>query len=387
MSRRDKLTKYCKLKPLDTLFNKYKIVSRLGKGRFSIVYHAVDNENRQYAVKVYRRGSSNKDYFDNELDICRSIHENRFQDGSKYVIGYVEAFAHLHLRNQNINSVHPCITYNLLGDSVRDLLEYIDSGLPIDTVKRMSRELFSGLAFLHRCGIVHCDIKTENVLLTRKIDSIQNNDQISIVIADIGSSTFTDKLFSRRIGTQEYLSPEALFMLDFGPATDVWSAMCLVYELVTGVFLFNLDEFDDALLNIEGGDEDAPDDEASDDTEISSGVSSEDSMETDIRRRDDSKEDYELCLKHLVLMESLMGPMPSKLTRHVNASRYYNRKGHLRGNPVIARTSISKMLSSEFDEISEDDCRDVEKFISCGLKYLPEERANAQAILTHPWLA
>lgn len=366
-----KLTKYCKLPQTALLNNKYKVVDRLGKGRFSIVYLVEDSNGRRFAVKIYRRGNSNKEYFDNELLIGRTIHDNRFHEGSKYVVQYVDAFAHLHLRD-NITSVHPCIVYNLLGSPLSDLLDYVGGGLSLANVRKITREILAGLSFLHRLRIVHTDIKAENILLTRSIDDVTCDDEISVVVADIGSATFADDIFSRKIGTQEYLSPEGVMCYEFDTSTDIWSVMCLVYEMTTGGHLFDVDSADPDIL------EDAPD-IGGYDTEESSGVSSD--SDTDLPR---PNKEYETNRTHLALMESLLGPMPIKMTRK---SEYHNNRGKLKGNPKITQTSIRDTLARDFDDIAEADCLGVESFLLDGLKYLPEERPRADDLLRHPWLS
>jgi serine/threonine protein kinase len=379
MSDDRRITKYCKLKPRDVLCNKYRVVERLGSGRFSIVYKVEDSTGHQFAVKVYRRGTSNKDYFDNELAICKHLHEHRFEEESKYVVSYVDAFAHLHERPQ-LTSLHPCITYNILGDSLRKLLDYVDAGMPIKTSKKIMREVLSGLKFLHGCGIIHADIKASNVLLTRRIDDISNNDEISVVVADIGSATFEDELFSHRIGTQEYLSPEAIFCTDYGTPTDIWSAMCLCYEIVTGDYLFNLEEYEEVVDNTVEIDESGND---SDDTEISSGLS-DDGSDDGHSGGNHMADDDNLCKRHLLMIESLLGPMPLKLAK--KGRQYYNNRGRLKENPRIIPNSIQKKILNDFESIEPRDAEEVEKFILSGMKYLPDERPSAAELLRHPWL-
>ncbi len=367
-----KLTKYCKLQPSVMLANKYKVVSRLGKGRFSIVYLVEDASGRRFAVKIYRKGNSNKEYFDNELLIARLINENSFHEGSKYVVQYADAFAHLHVRDGLI-SIHPSIVYNLLGSPLSDLLDYVGGGLSMANVKKIAREVLMGVSFMHRLRLVHTDIKAENILLTRSLDDINGDGEISVVVADIGSSTYADNIFTRKIGTQEYLSPEAVMCYDFDTSTDVWSVMCLVYEMVTGGHLFDIDGADEDLMEgavASGGY----------DTEESSGVSSGGDSDVEISA---TNKEYDTNRTHLALMESILGPMPIRMTRK---SEFHNNRGRLKGNPKITHLSIRDTLARDFEDISEIDCLSVESFLLDGLKYLPEERPRADDLLAHPWL-
>lgn len=363
-------SKYCKLREGDILVNKYTVGGGIGRGRFSSVYSATSGDS-QYAIKVYRRGSSNKDCFDNEHYICQTLSENRHRPGADHVIQYVEAFAYLNTCDPHCY-IHPCIVYRLYGDSVKDLLEEVNSGMPIDTAKKMTREILQGLNFIHSCGIVHADIKASNVLLTKTIDELSSNSEISVVIADVGSSSHTDKLFSLRIGTQEYLSPEAILTVDYSTPTDIWSAMCLVYEIVSGDYLFDLDRHDDN--SIFG-------DASGEASTVSSSDDNSSQSENDVVELDD---EYMLNQKHLALIEGLLGPPPSHFRR--KGQKYYNRNGQLRDRPRVVRTSVSRELIANYRDITPDDCANVEKFVMRGLCYLPRDRATAQELLADPWL-
>ena len=80
--------------------------------------------------------------------------------------------------------------------------------------------------FLHKSGIIHRDLKLENILFT----SPESNQDVKIV--DFGLATFTDRIdIFRHCGTPGYVAPEMLNDKDYGRKVDIFS---------TGVMLFSL---------------------------------------------------------------------------------------------------------------------------------------------------
>ncbi|CAI5758237.1 unnamed protein product [Candida verbasci] len=64
--------------------------------------------------------------------------------------------------------------------------------------------------------------------------------KISIKIADFGNATFTDEHFTNQIQTRQYRSPEIIMRYkSWGASTDLWSIGCIIFELITGEFLFD----------------------------------------------------------------------------------------------------------------------------------------------------
>lgn len=62
-------------------------------------------------------------------------------------------------------------------------------------------------------------------------------------VVDLGLSFFVDRQFVTRIQTREYRSPESVLgVRSFTPASDVWSVACVVFELLTGTYLFDPEE-------------------------------------------------------------------------------------------------------------------------------------------------
>ena len=94
----------------------------------------------------------------------------------------------------------------------------------------MMRKLLMGLNHLHKLGIMHRDIKLDNILLLKK------NDPNSIRIMDFGYSTFVEehKISISRCGTPGYIAPEILNTNYHNELCDIYSLGCVFHALLTG---------------------------------------------------------------------------------------------------------------------------------------------------------
>jgi len=103
--------------------------------------------------------------------------------------------------------------------------------LVVDEVRRAMRHIFAGLSHVHACGIVHRDLKPENILVSATG---------ALKIADFGLAMHVKKPdFSTDVVTMPYRAPELLLGDCFYDAKiDLWACGCILYEMVTGKWLF-----------------------------------------------------------------------------------------------------------------------------------------------------
>ncbi|CAK68984.1 unnamed protein product (macronuclear) [Paramecium tetraurelia] len=121
------------------------------------------------------------------------------------------------------------------GGTLYEYLVQNDLNLPELVTQEMMRKLLIGLNHLHNIGIMHRDIKLDNIMLLRK------NDPNSIRIMDFGYSTLiNDEMFSyQRCGTPGYIAPEILNMGQYNQLCDIYSLGCVFHALLTGKKLYN----------------------------------------------------------------------------------------------------------------------------------------------------
>jgi serine/threonine protein kinase len=98
-------------------------------------------------------------------------------------------------------------------------------------IRPIVHDLFSALAAVHARGIVHCDVKPENILyLHGRKDHIK--------LTDFGTACRIGAPLFDYFQTRFYRAPEAIFRLNFDGALDVWSAGCVIAEMALGEPLF-----------------------------------------------------------------------------------------------------------------------------------------------------
>jgi serine/threonine-protein kinase len=117
------------------------------------------------------------------------------------------------------------------GESLRERLRR-QGRLPRREALRIAREAARGLHYAHEHGVIHRDVKPENILLTR---------DGSTLVADFGiarptGSTSASHLTGTGIvvGTPAYMSPEQALGAELDARTDIYSLGCVLYEMLTG---------------------------------------------------------------------------------------------------------------------------------------------------------
>jgi serine/threonine-protein kinase len=203
--------------------NRYQIEDTLGKGGMAVVYKARDlTLDRDVAIKVLRQKYSTDPAF-----------REHFQQ---------EAKAAANLSHPNIVTV-----YDFGFDSERlfIIMEYVP-GTDIKQLKAdirhfdlqetlsLMEQACAGVGYAHRAGLVHCDIKPQNLLITpdRQLKIVDFG--IARALATINPAEKADIVW----GSPSYFSPEQAAGLAPSPASDVYSLGIIMYEMLTGELPF-----------------------------------------------------------------------------------------------------------------------------------------------------
>lgn len=123
------------------------------------------------------------------------------------------------------------IITDILGPSLYDAVVKPKKHLQTSELQIIIRDILTALVFFKSKGIIHCDIKPENLLYT----SLGSR---NIKVVDFGSSTFIDDVEYSYLQTRPYRAPEIVFGCKFDFSVDMWSLGCVVYELIAHKFLF-----------------------------------------------------------------------------------------------------------------------------------------------------
>lgn len=207
------------------LDGRYRVDTLIATGGMSGVYRGLDLRlDRPVALKIMDSRYAGDNQF-----------LTRFQREARAVARLKDSGL-VAVYDQGIDGRHPFLVMELIeGGTLRELLD--ERGpMPPHAVAAVLGPVLGGLAVAHQQGLVHRDVKPENVLIS---------DDGDVKIADFGlvRAIAEAKITSTSVilGTAAYLSPEQVGTGDAGPASDVYSVGVLAYELLTGVTPFTGD--------------------------------------------------------------------------------------------------------------------------------------------------
>ncbi|KAG2412060.1 protein kinase dsk1 [Aspergillus terreus] len=435
---------------------RYVVVRKLGWGHFSTVWLSRDTTTGKHvALKVVRSAAHYTETAIDEIKLLnRIVQAKPSHPGRKHVVSLLDSFEH-----RGPHGVHVCMVFEVLGENLLGLIKrWNHRGIPMPLVKQITKQVLLGLDYLHReCGIIHTDLKPENVLieigdveqivktyvkeeakkeehkednrngrrrrrtlitgsqplpsplntsfdfkhsshnshsslsqmvssdsstpheapsmkellgikdedehqkqrekttdlLEREVSGISLDktpskssdepecDIISVKIADLGNACWVGHHFTNDIQTRQYRSPEVILGSKWGASTDVWSMACMVFELITGDYLFD----------------------------PQSG--------TKYGKDDD----------HIAQIIELLGPFPKSLCLSGKWSQeIFNRKGELRNIHRLRHWALPDVLREKYHFSVEESMR-ISEFLLPMLEVSPERRANAGGMASHEWLA
>jgi len=208
------------------LNNRYKLLAQIAAGGMALVYKAQDTMlNRIVAVKILRESYAEDPAF-----------QKRFMR---------EAQSAANLSHPNIVTVYD---FGRDGDRQYIVMEYVegrdlksiiraDAPLPLTRALDLAEQICAGVGAAHKAGVVHCDVKPQNVLIAEDGRAKVTDFGIARAFSAAAPVGYTESVW----GTPHYFSPEQAEGSQPTPASDVYSIGIILFEMLTGRLPFTGD--------------------------------------------------------------------------------------------------------------------------------------------------
>lgn len=245
---------------------------------------------------------------------------------------------------------HICILFEMLGRSVFDFMKMNNyQPYPFEHVRAITHQLTLAVNFLHKNKITHTDLKPENILfvndaydieypsnkLSSKVKQYLVVKDPTIRLIDFGSATFDHEHHSKVVSTRHYRAIEVILELNWSHPCDVWSIGCILFELYTGITMFQIH---------------------------------------------DNRE-------HLAMMERVLGSIPWRMACR-SSTKYFNRHGWLIWDENSSAGNFVRRNCRPLKHYMSNNSReelDLFDLIDLMLTYEPSERITCSAALRHPF--
>ncbi len=209
------------MKLLNSFVGEYRITAYLGAGGMGEVYRAVHTRlGREAAIKVLNGAQADTRHF------YRFFNEARIQASLRHP-GIAVLYDYCELNGL------PCIVMEYVDGQTLEEKIAAEGALPPAEAVRIFKAVVETVAYLHRQGIVHRDLKSNNIKLT-------GAGEVKLLDFGIARTDFTPNLtlIGNVVGTPQYLSPEQLSGSQADERSDIWALGVLFYEMLSGTLPF-----------------------------------------------------------------------------------------------------------------------------------------------------
>lgn len=221
----------------------YEKLQKIGEGTYSNVYSARDKKSGQLVAL--------KEIFLNceEGAPCTALREIAFLKQLNSHANILRLLEVLHPREDSLTLVFEHLSLDL-----KQFIEnHYPTGLPIDLLRCLGKQILLGLHVCHSNHILHRDLKPQNILLDLKPNDVDFEDTVA-KIGDFGLArgfAIPVSGYCAEVVTLWYRPPEILLgSTSYGSAVDLWSFGCILVEMLTGVALFRGKNAEDQVRKI-----------------------------------------------------------------------------------------------------------------------------------------
>ena len=209
----------------------FSILEEIGKGGYSKVYLVEDKKTkRKYALKAAYKNKKGKDRTERTLREIKVLKRLKHPNIIK-IKGSFEDTETIYLVLEYIEG--------------RDCAKFFKGREPItkEQIKKIIRQLVQALTHCHEKGIIHRDVKLQNILV---------DDDFNIKLTDFGLCAIKENKFDMlesTLGTVHYTAPEMLEGIGYNESVDVWAIGIILFMLLTKKYPYDgvsrQDIFDD----------------------------------------------------------------------------------------------------------------------------------------------
>ncbi|XP_029688960.1 homeodomain-interacting protein kinase 1 isoform X3 [Takifugu rubripes] len=206
---------------LCSMSNSYEVLEFLGRGTFGQVAKCWKRgTNEIVAIKILKNHPSYARQGQIEVSILSRLSTEN-ADEFNFVRSY-ECFQHKN---------HTCLVFEMLEQNLYDFLKHSKfSPLLLKCIRPVLQQVSTALMKLKSLGLIHADLKPENIML---VDPLRQPYRVKVI--DFGSASHVSKaVCSTYLQSRYYRAPEIILGLPFCEAIDMWSLGCVIAELFLG---------------------------------------------------------------------------------------------------------------------------------------------------------
>ncbi|XP_005448462.1 homeodomain-interacting protein kinase 1 isoform X1 [Oreochromis niloticus] len=206
---------------LCSMSNSYEVLEFLGRGTFGQVAKCWKRgTNEIVAIKILKNHPSYARQGQIEVSILSRLSTEN-ADEFNFVRSY-ECFQHKN---------HTCLVFEMLEQNLYDFLKHSKfSPLMLKCIRPILQQVATALMKLKSLGLIHADLKPENIML---VDPLRQPYRVKVI--DFGSASHVSKaVCSTYLQSRYYRAPEIILGLPFCEAIDMWSLGCVIAELFLG---------------------------------------------------------------------------------------------------------------------------------------------------------
>eukprot|EP00292_Cryptomonas_paramecium_P033772 CAMPEP_0113723662 /NCGR_PEP_ID=MMETSP0038_2-20120614/38574_1 /TAXON_ID=2898 /ORGANISM="Cryptomonas paramecium" /LENGTH=647 /DNA_ID=CAMNT_0000653329 /DNA_START=84 /DNA_END=2023 /DNA_ORIENTATION=+ /assembly_acc=CAM_ASM_000170 len=205
---------------------RYKIIRVLGTGVYGTVLECEDKKHgTPVAIKLCR---ARPEFETAALGEIRALRDLEGRHGTPALLRSFQYEGHI------------CMAFNMLGENLKSVIDR-KRVFSLTEALDLSHQFLTALAYIHSKGLIHTDLKTDNVLVRRGQPTADYpSGPLLLTIIDVGSAIYCSETHPAAIGTQEYRAPEAILQSGWHTPVDLWGAGCVLAEICMSRSLFPL---------------------------------------------------------------------------------------------------------------------------------------------------